>query len=102
MSAARFDLRPNGEYAYWIERDDEGIRLRRARPGAPDGELLTRLDRDTLRSLLVWADGESTVSAVFTGPMSHEIRKNARELGMTEEMYVWHAVKLFTEVGEGL
>ena len=101
MGTGRFDLCPNGEYAYWIERGDRGTSIRRARPGASGDEILTCLDKETLRRLLVWADDESTVSTVFTGPMSHEIRKHARELGTTEEMYVWNAVKLFTAVGEG-
>jgi hypothetical protein len=48
---------------------------------------------------LIWADDEGTVTTVFNGPMANEIKKSAQELAITEEMFIWHAVKLFMDVG---
>jgi hypothetical protein len=54
---------------------------------------------ETLRNLLVWADQERSVTASLTGPMAAQVRQAAEELGLTPEMFIWHAVKLFIDVG---
>lgn len=100
MMDEKFDVPVDGVRAFWFERDEAGVRLLMASPGGSEGELLLRLDRKTLGDLLVWSDDEAVVSAVVTGPMARDVKKNARDLGLTDEMFVWHAVKLFVEVGE--
>ena len=62
-------------------------------------EAVLEWDADILRNLLSWAGEGGDVNAAFTGPMAHQIREHSRELGMTPEMFVWHAVKVFIEVG---
>lgn len=99
MSKARFHLKAANTGRYWCERTDDGVLLNRTIDDQPGGEALVAVGLEELRSLLVWADDESTVTAVFTGPMANEIRKGAQELAITEEMFVWHAVKLFMDVG---
>ena len=39
------------------------------------------------------------MTATFTGPLAQQIREHSRELGLTNEMFLWHAVKIFIEVG---
>ena len=97
MPADRFELAETGSRSYWFERSESGVHLYGSPPDPAAGEPIAR---ETLRSLLVWADDPDVVTSVFTGPMARDVRKNARELRMTEEMFVWHAVKLFMEVGE--
>ena len=99
MSAARFDLKTVDAGRFWCERTDAGVMLRGSADDQREGEAVVPIALDELRNLLVWADDESTVTAVFTGPMANEIRKGAQELAITEEMFVWHAVKMFMDVG---
>ena len=62
---------------------------------------VVNLDPETLRNLLTWAARDDAVTAHFTGPMAKLVQEHSRELGMTPEMFVWHAVKVFIEVGAG-
>ena len=101
MSQDRFNLSSEGVRSYWFERDEAGVGLFMTSPDGSTRDLLIRLDKKTLGDLLVWSDDDAVVSAIVTGPMAKAIKKNARGLGLTDEMFVWHAVKLFLDVGEG-
>ena len=57
------------------------------------------VDVDTVHNILSWATQGQAVTAYMTGPMAHQIREHSKELGMTPEMFVWHAVKVFIETG---
>ena len=102
MAENRFEIETTQDYHYWADLQDKYVRLHRSQgESSPpeDDEVLTKIDRDTLRNLLIWADQGDSVTASFTGPMAELVRRHSRELGMTEEMFVWHAVKVFIEVG---
>lgn len=99
MPKARFDLNASGFRRYWCERTNDGVLINKSVGNQSEGEALVTIGLEELRNLLIWTDDESTVTTVFTGPMANEVRKGAQELAITEEMFVWHAVKLFLEVG---
>ena len=98
MASQRFDIDNN----LWAERDGNLVRFHRQVPTTDlqhGDEVMLELGVDTLRNLLVWADQERGVTASLTGPMAAQIREAAKELGLTPEMFIWHAVKVFIEVG---
>ena len=100
MAFDRFTLAESAGGSYWLNRDGEDLRLVSGSPKNASGqEELGRLDKDRVRELLIWARGEGAVTAVFEGPMANEIKKASDELGISEQMIVWNAVKLFLEVG---
>ena len=100
MAFDRFTLAEGVVGSYWLNRDGEDLLLYNgSTKKTSDPEVLGRLDRDRVRELLIWATGEGAVTAVFEGPMANEIKKASGELGISEQMIVWNAVKLFLEVG---
>ncbi|MCL0099445.1 hypothetical protein M1O55_01055 [Dehalococcoidia bacterium] len=99
MPEARFDLNASDINCYWFEKTNGGVSLNQTADNSAGGEDLLTIELEELRNLLIWADDEGTVTTVFNGPMANEIKKSAQELAITEEMFIWHAVKLFMEVG---
>ena len=99
-SGPPFEIEKTATHRYWAELDGGQVIIHRDSLSAdPHDEVLVRWDIDVLRNLLIWADQDGPVTASLTGPLAHQIRKHAKELGMTPEMFVWHAVKVFIEVG---
>ena len=106
MHGKTFEIETSDTHTCWAELQDGRLMIHRtthSSHGAPPGddEILLRWDIDVLRNLLTWADQGGSVNTFFTGPLAHQIREHSRELGMTPEMFVWHAVKVFIEVGTG-
>ena len=104
MQAGTFEIEASDALRCWAELQDKKIIIHRTShlaPGPPTGEneILLQWDIDVLRNLLTWAGQEDAVTTHFTGPLAHQIREHSAELSMTPEMFVWHAVKLFIEVG---
>ena len=100
MQTSRFEIDASDTHTTWAELEDGQVMIRRTpRPPIGEDELLLQWDTDTLHNLLSWATREGAVSAYFSGPMAQKVRDHSKELGMTPEMFVWHAVKVFTEVG---
>ena len=104
MQAKTFEIEASDTHACWAELKDSQIiihRTPRSPTGPPTGEdeILLQWDIDVLRNLLTWATQEDAVTTHFTGPLAHQIREHSKELNMTPEMFVWHAVKVFIEVG---
>ena len=58
---------------------------------------MARLETDTLRHLLLWAEDEKSVTFSLTGPLAQQVKDLSKELSLTPEMFVWHAVKVFIE-----
>ena len=86
----------------WAERDGNLVRFHQKMPRGVShqgDDVVTELRIDTLRNVLVWADQERSVTASLTGPLASQVREGARELGLSPEMFIWHAVKVFLEVG---
>ena len=100
MNGNTFEIETTDAQTCWAELLDGNIVIHRT-SGLPPGEdqVLLQWDADVLHNLLSWATKEEAVSAYFSGPMAHQIRQHSSELGMTPEMFVWHAVKVFIEVG---
>ena len=102
MSARTFhiDTSSTGSVTCWAELHDGRLEIHQTSelPGEKD-DLLLEWDVDVLRNLLAWASQEKEINVTFTGPMAHLVRQHSKELGMTSEMFVWHAVKLFIEAG---
>ena len=108
MAGRRFDI----DGTLWAEQDDDLVSFyRRTEDQAsgqsdspvlelPDGPVL-ELRVDTLWNVVVWADQGRNVTASLTGPMASQVREAAKELGLTPEMFIWHAVKTFIEIGGG-
>ena len=100
MNGTRFEIESSDEQTSWAELRDRQVLIHRTArlPGRQD-EVLVQWDIEVLQNLLAWATREGSVTTSITGPLAHQIREHSRELGMTPEMFVWHAVKLFIEVG---
>ncbi len=95
-----FDIERTDDYVLWAERRGDVVRIHRTdtRP-EPRDTFLVELTRDALRNLLVWSDGDSHVTYSIGGPLAQQVREHARELSLPPEMFVWHAVKVFIDVG---
>ena len=106
MYGKTFEIETSDSQTFWADLQDRRIRIHRTIP-SPHGtsqesdEVVLQWDVEVLRSLLTWADQDGAVNAYFTGPIAHQIREHSKELGMTPEMFAWHAVKVFIEVGSG-
>ena len=103
MDAPRFEVQRTPEGVLWAELQGRTVRLHRTRatPRGEEDAVLVELATDTLRNLLVWADGDRAVTVSLTGPLAREVRESAKHLGLTPELFVGHAVRLFLEVGRG-
>ena len=93
-----FQIQTTDQYVYWAEAVDGRVVIHR-RSHADDAvdEVLAQWDAEVLRNLLLWAEDEKSVTFSLTGPLAHQIRKLSKELSLTPEMFVWHAVKVFIE-----
>jgi hypothetical protein len=106
MQAKSFEIETSDTHTEWAEIQDGLITIHRT-PHAPgrEDDVLLQWDVDVLHNLIAWSIREGGVSgpvtAYFSGPLAHQIREHSRELGMSPEMFVWHAVKVFIEVGAG-
>ena len=101
MPQGTFEIEASADHRCWAELDGSSVLIHRTPPAPLDSGHLLSLDTDALRNLLTWATQDGAVTAHFTGPMAKQVRDHSRELGMTPEMFVWHAVKVFIEVGTG-
>ena len=97
-SKGSFEIEATGPYLYWAESKDDLVTINRRPKGETvGGEVLAQWSTDTLRNLLLWAEDERSVTFSITGPLAHQVAKLSRELSLTPEMFVWHAVKVFIE-----
>lgn len=95
-----FHIVKTDEHVYWAEKSDGLITIYRRSSFTEDGsEILIRCSPDTLRNILVWADGDKNVTFSLTGPLAQQVREMSRELSLTPELFVWHAVKVFIDTG---
>lgn len=103
MTAPRFELQRTSEEVLWAEAlPEDTVRLHRTRLAPREEDtVLADLTPDMLRNLLAWADGDRAVTVSLTGVLAREVQQNARHLGLTNEMFVGHAVRLFLEAGRG-
>ena len=100
MDDSTFEISTSDSYVEWADLQNGQLVVHRTSRGpAGDDETLVRWDLDVLLNLLTWATEGEDVIARFSGPMAHQIREHSKDLGMTPEMFVWHATKVFTEVG---
>ena len=100
MKQPTFEIENSQASSIWAELEEGRIAIFRRSSGADgEDEVLARWDVEVFHNLLTWATQEKAVSAYFDGPLAHQIREHSKELGMTPEMFVWHAVKVFIEVG---
>ena len=86
----------------WAERVDNLVMFHRSTQLSKEqqrDDVVLEMSIDTLRNVVVWADQEHSVTASLTGPMASQVRQAALDLGLTPEMFIWHAVKLFLEAG---
>jgi hypothetical protein len=98
MPEGTFEIESSPSHRSWAEVDNGDVLIHRT--SVVDGaEHVVSLHPETLRNLLTWAARDDAVVAHFTGPMGKLVRDHSVELGMTPEMFVWHAVKVFIEVG---
>lgn len=106
MQKSTFDIGTLDGHSCWAELREGKILIHREPESSgvslePKAGPVMECPIEVLRNLLSWAVRDGAVSAYFGGPMAHQIRQHSKELGMTPEMFVWHAVKVFIEVGEG-
>ena len=101
MPKGTFEIESSADHRSWAEIEDGNVLIHRDTSLAGNTGPVLSLDPDTLRNLLTWATREDAVTAHFTGPMAKLVQDHSRDLGMTPEMFVWHAVKVFIEVGTG-
>ena len=95
-----FQIETTETHTYWAELYDGSVAIHRAeRSSGGSDELLLQWDISVLLNLFLWADKENRVTSSITGVLAHQVRQFANELGLTPEMFVWHAVKVFIEVG---
>ena len=94
-----FAIGDDGRFSYWAESADGAISLHRCPLDSDENaEVVARLDAETLRLLLLWAEDEKSVTFSLTGPLAQQVRDLSQELSLTPEMFVWHAVKVFIEL----
>lgn len=106
MHTKTFQIKATDTTVWWAELEDRQIVIHRTGRSSQGStletdEVLLQWDVDVVRNLLTWAGHEAAVITTFEGPLAHQIREHSQELGMSPEMFVWHAVKVFIEVGSG-
>ena len=99
MPKDTFEILDTPQSTLWAERRDDTILFHRTEKSSNLDTVVLEVGRETVRNVLVWADEGKSVTASLTGPMAELVKRHARELGLTEELFVWHAVKVFIEVG---
>ena len=100
MELSSFVIETTDSYTDWAEVKDGRLTVyRTSQVSSPQDQLLLTWDVEVLTSLMTWVSQDGPVTAHFTGPMAQQIRQHSKELGMTPEMFVWHAVKVFVETG---
>jgi hypothetical protein len=118
MTGTTFEIEASDTHVCWAELQEGKVVVHRtarqpslesralenkaSEDQAPEDEILLRWDIDVFRDILAWAGQAAQtgmVTATFTGPLAQQIREHSRELGLTNEMFLWHAVKIFIEVG---
>jgi hypothetical protein len=88
----------DGQFAYWAESSGGTVTIhRRAIDSDENTEILADWGLETLRLLLLWAEDEKSVTFSLTGPLAQQVKDLSRELSLTPEMFVWHAVKIFID-----
>ena len=93
-----FTIGEDSRFSYWAESVDGAVILHRLPLDSDENsEVVARLDADTLRHLLLWAEDEKSVTFSLTGPLAQQVKDLSKELSLTPEMFVWHAVKVFIE-----
>lgn len=98
MNSDRFLLGRHEGYVYELVREGNDFTLTRSAEGSAQ-EVVATLSRERVRDMVFWMASEGRVTTVFEGPMANEIRKASRELGLSEQMVIWNAVKLFLDIG---
>ena len=100
MQQGTFEINTSDSETLWAEILDGQVTIHRTLHDNPDQDaVIARWGVEVLQNLLAWATKDGPVTSYFAGPMAHQIRKHSEELGMTPEMFVWHAVKLFIDTG---
>ncbi len=100
MAEDTFEISTNESHVYWAERHDGTITIHRTERSPQGGdEVLLQWDVAVLRNLLLWGEKDGGVTSCITGVLAQQVRQHCQELGLTPEMFVWHAVKVFIEVG---
>tara|TARA_B100001013_G_C24472481_1_gene387956 strand:- start:426 stop:740 length:315 start_codon:yes stop_codon:yes gene_type:complete len=93
-----FQIQVTDQFGYWAKVVNGHIVIcRRSHDEKGTDEILAQWDTETLRSLVLWAEDQKSVTFSFTGPLANQIRELSKELSLTPEMFVWHAVKVFIE-----
>ena len=99
MTPSSFEITRTDSRTEWAQILDGRLTIHRST--AQGDEALVQWEWNTVCNLVSWmTDCDGPVFSALTGPMAAQIRDSARELGMTPEMFVWHAVKVFIEVGQ--
>ena len=94
-----FSLGNDGQYEYWAENCNGAVEIHRRSHGTEtDAELVAQLNLESLRTLLIWAEEEKSVTFSLTGPLAQQVKDLSQELSLTPEMFVWHAVKVFIDL----
>ena len=99
FGSGSFDLSDKGGVLYWFVRDGDSLLFCRGITDSTDYIVLSRLDREKLRDLILWIGDDERMVTVMEGPMARETRKAAEEIGISEQMFVHNAVKIFLDVG---
>ena len=89
----------DGQFAYWAESVGGTVTIHRRAIDSDDKAevVVAQLGLETLRLLLLWAEDEKSVTFSLTGPLAQQVKDLSRELSLTPEMFVWHAVKIFID-----
>ena len=89
----------DGRHAYWAESVGGSVTLHRRSIDSDDKAevVVAQLGLETLRLLLLWAEEDKSVTFSLTGPLAQQVKDLSRELSLTPEMFVWHAVKIFID-----
>ena len=99
MGSDSFELADRDGLRYWFVLDDNSLLFCCGSADSTDHVVLSRLDRDKLRDLIFWIGDDERMVTVMEGPMARETRKAAKEIGISEQMFVCNAVKIFLDVG---
>ena len=100
MPGQRFEIEASDTHTWWAELSGGSVVIHQTSHSPPGVDrVLVQWDLGVLRDLLAWGSREGPVASYLEGPMAHQVRQHSQELGMTPEMFVWHAVKIFIDAG---